>query len=65
MSTKSKAHSALRETYNSFSRNILSEVMSEKELKELDRRYNQAKIKRTLQRAGIKIEMVKEIYNLK
>jgi len=39
--------------------------MSEKELKELDRRYNQAKIKRTLQRAGIKIEMVKEIYNLK
>lgn len=35
-----------KKTYTGFSREILKEFMSEKELEEMDRKYNEAKMKR-------------------
>ncbi len=39
-------------SYTAFSRHILLEFMTEAELKELDRKYTEAKIKRFLRKVG-------------
>ncbi len=44
MSRKFKKH------YDNFSRIILAEFMSDQELKELDKKYNEAKLKREVKR---------------
>jgi hypothetical protein len=40
-----------KKAYTGFQRQILAEFMSDKELKELDRKYNEAKLKRLERRA--------------
>lgn len=49
-----------RKNYENFSRIILREFMTEDELKDLDKKYNEAKLKREIERAqknaGIKIK---------
>jgi hypothetical protein len=39
-----------KKEYTAFNRNILTEFMSDKELKEMDRMYNNAKIKRIIKK---------------
>lgn len=39
-----------RKSYTGFSRDVLSEFMTKEELENLDRRYNEAKIKRLQRR---------------
>ena len=38
--------------YSAFHREILLEILNKKELKELDKKYNQAKLKRALRGLG-------------
>lgn len=53
-----------KKKYSNFSREILAEFMNQKELTELDRKYNEAKVKREIKRIENQ-EIVKIEFKLK